>query len=646
MLLRLTLAALATALLTGAAQAAPQAPADGASVFETRCKGCHEPAIDRAPNRADLATRKADDIVQALTSGLMSPMAGGLSSGQIRAVADYLTTPVQTAGGRRPQAPSPPTAEVMCATNTPFKPGPNDWTSWGVDDGNSRFQPNPGLKAADIPKLKVKWAFSVKGGSYGQPTVVGDWLFMVSRNGPLFALDANTGCVHWKADGASSRTTPMVVRSPASPSGWATYIGVGNRVVRAFDAQTGKVLWDSPSLESHPSSGITGAPIVYGDQIFVPLTSGEEAATGQPGYRCCSFRGSLASLDARTGKVLWQTSMVPEPLRPTHPNAEGVMMQGPAGAAIWSAPAIDAKRGLVYVATGDSYTDLDARNADAIVALDMKTGVIKWSTQVTTGDNYLTSCNWVTPRTKSCPNPNGPDYDFGASPILHTLPNGKQVILAGQKSGIAYGLDADTGKVLWQTKVGTGSNLGGIEWGVAADKDRFYVPNSDIILLMDEYLRPKGQNQLLKQPPPSRSGLTALDPATGKVIWHVDAPKAPCFYAGDRSRDRVPGGPGGVCFPAQSAADSVIPGAVFSGTVDGWMRAYDPKTGKVIWAFSSTAQTYDTVNGVKGQPGGSIDGVGPTIAGGKLFFYSGFGGSANTGGNPLNVLLAFSPDGK
>jgi polyvinyl alcohol dehydrogenase (cytochrome) len=625
--------------------AAAQAPS-GATLFAQHCAQCHEPAIDRAPNRADLASRQPAEIVAALTNGLMQPMADGLSPADKQAIASFLTA--AAANGPRARPAAPETADVMCAGPNPaIKTTSSDWTSWGNDNENTHYQPHPGLTAAQVPTLKVKWAFSVRGGSYGQPTVVGDWLWLATRSGGLYALDANIGCVRWKAEDAQSRNTPMVVKSSIAPSGWATYIGVANRVIRAYDAQTGKVLWNSPSLESHRSSNTTGSPIVYGDQIFVPIASGEEASTGQPGYSCCTFRGSLAALDARTGQVQWHTSMVSEPLHPTRKNKEGVMMQGPAGAAIWSAPTVDAKRGLVYVATGDSYTELDAPRADSIVAVDMKTGAIKWSTQVTKGDNYLTSCNWVKPRTASCPDPNGPDYDFGASPILHTLPNGKQVILSGQKSGIAYGMDADTGKVIWQTRVGTGSNLGGVEWGIAADKDRVYVPNSDIIILMDEYQRPLGQNQLLNKPEPSRSGLTALDPATGKTIWHVDAPKAPCHYAGDRSRDRVPGGPGGVCMRAQSQAASVMPGVVFSGTMDGWERAYDAATGKIIWQFSTTAQTYQTTNGVKDQPGGSIDGpAGAAIAGGRVYLLSGFGGSANTGGNPLNVLLAFSPNGK
>jgi polyvinyl alcohol dehydrogenase (cytochrome) len=639
MKLGLTLPALAGAVLVVAGPPVAAQTPNGAALFADHCAGCHDPATDRAPNKAALASRRPVEITDALTTGVMSAMGEGLSPAEKQAIASYLTAG-QAASGRPPP---PMTADVMCTSNPPIAPGPSDWASWGKDVANSRFQRKPGLTAADVPKLKVKWAFSVRGGSYGQPTVVGDWLFLTTRGGGFYALDAKTGCVHWKVEDATSRNTPMIVRSSASPSGWATYIGVANRVVRAFDAQTGKVLWDSSSLEKHPSSSIGGAIIVSGDHIYVPTSSGEEVTAEQRNYSCCTFRGSLTSIDARTGKVEWQTSMIADPLHPTHKNSAGVMMQGPAGAAIWSSPTIDAKRGLVYVATGDSYTDLDASTADSIVALDMKTGQIRWHTQVTQGDNYLTSCNWIRTHPANCPAPAGPDYDFGASPVLHTLKNGKQVILAGQKSGIAYGFDADTGKLIWKTKVGTGSNLGGIEWGIAADDERVYAPNSDIIILMDEYQRPRGEQVLDKKPEPSQSGLTALDPATGKVIWHVPAPKADCHLAGDRSRDRVPGG---ICFNAQSAAASVMPGVVFSGTMDGWMRAYEAKTGKIIWAFSTTAQTYDTVNGVKGQPGGSFDSVGPTIAGGAVYTVSGYGGSSNTGSNPLNVLLAFTPDGK
>jgi polyvinyl alcohol dehydrogenase (cytochrome) len=610
----------------------------GESMFAAGCKSCHDPAIERAPNRTVLAAMPPAQIVEALTSGVMAPMGSGLSLAQKQAIASYLTAPQAAAARGRPQTPQPG-VDVPCATHPPIRASGSDWTSQGFDETSRRYQPNPGLSAKDVPHLKLKWAFAMSGG--GMPTVVGDWLFVTNRNGRFYALDARSGCVHWMVDGAGSRTTPMVIRSGVSPSGWATFIGERSRTVRAFDAQTGKELWRSPALESHPSSGITGSPIVAGEQLLVPLSSGEEGSARQDSYSCCSFRGSLAALDIRTGKINWQTQMITAPLAPIGRNAKGTLMQGPAGAAIWSAPTVDLKRGLAYVATGDSYTDAPAPLSDAIVAIDLKTGAIHWSNQVTAGDNYIMGCPLLT-KSANCPINEGPDHDFGASPVLFTLKSGKQVLLSGQKSGVAYGMDPDTGRTLWATKVGAGSHLGGIEWGIAADQTRLFVPNADMVNLIDEALRPKGLHVERDAYPPARPGLSALDPATGRVLWFTPAPVAPCRYGGDRSRDTGKG----ACIRAQSAAISAMPGVVFSGTADGWFRAYDAATGKIVWAFSTTARTYDTVNQVKGQPGGAIDGLGPAIANGMIYTMSGFNGASNTGGNGVNVLLAFSVDGR
>ncbi|HEX3366150.1 PQQ-binding-like beta-propeller repeat protein [Phenylobacterium sp.] len=636
------MAALAALALPVAAPLAAHAQDAGEGVFNTRCKACHDPNIDRAPSKATLATYPAAQIVDALTNGVMKPMAAGLSDVDKQAVAAYLTgaRPAQTAAaapaGRA--APAAVGIDVKCAVNPPIHATGGDWTSVGFDPTSHRYQPKPGLTKADVPKLKVKWSFAMPG---GMPTVIGDWLFVTNRSGKFYALDAATGCVRWVVEGAVSRTTPMVVKSDISPSGWLTVIGERNKTARAFDAQTGKEIWRSAPLEANPVAGITGAPVISGDQVFVPLTSGEEGAARQPTYACCSFRGSVVALDLKTGKTQWQTYVIDQPPHPTHKNSAGTQMLGPAGGAIWSAPSVDAKRGLVYVATGDSYTEVDTKGADAIFAMDMKTGKVRWSNQVTEADNFIVGCNAAT-KPANCPSPDGPDYDFGASPILFHLASGKDVVLSGQKSGVAFGMDPDTGKTLWSQRVGSGSSLGGIEWGMAADTSRLYVANADTVNLLEENLKKLGRSAVATVLGPPKPGLTAIDPATGKVLWNVPAPVADCHYAGDRSRDRG----GGACVRAQSQAPSVMPGVVFSGTMDGWLRAYDAATGKVLWADSTTDRTYDTVNQVKGQPGGSLDGLGAAIAGGRVFVMSGFNGAANTGGNGTNVLLAYSVDGK
>jgi polyvinyl alcohol dehydrogenase (cytochrome) len=602
----------------------------GAAVFDMRCKSCHEPAIERAPNRVDLSFRSRDSIVSALTTGVMAPLTNGLSREEVQAVAVFLqpSEVLRSAG-----------LDKMCTTHEPMRASASDWASMGIDDSASRFQREPELRAQDVPKLRVKWAFAMPGG--GQATVVGKWLFMNNRGGKLYALDAKTGCVHWAVDGAGSRTTPMVVRSPMSPSGWATIVGIDIRRVRAFDAQTGQELWTSQPLDLHGGAFINGSPVVSGNQIFVPISSGEEVLAIANGYPCCSFRGSLVALDLQTGRKLWQTFMITEPLRSTRINAAKVQMQGPAGAPVWAAPSTDPERGLVYVATGNSYTDVPTDTTDAIVALDMKTGSMRWKYQATVDDNYIQGCSGPI-KASNCTLPTGPDFDFGATPILFGKRGGPQVLIAAQKSGAVYGLDPDTGALRWRTVVGEGSPLGGIEWGIAADDRYVFVPVSDVGELFDEVFRAAGVPPMLGYQTPGKPGLFALDPFTGKILWNVPAPIAACKYAGDRSGDFTKG----ACVRAQSAAPGVMPGVVFSGTLDGWLRAYEAATGKIIWAFSTTAQTYITVNAVADQPGGGIDGMGPTIAGGMLYAMSGFNGASRTGGNGVNVLLAFSVDGR
>ncbi len=632
------------------ASAPVSAETDGAAVFQAKCQSCHMPPVGRAPSRADLSRRPAADIYTALTKGIMAPMAEGLSPDQIRAVSRWLGMPERAELGdgkaaappmRRPPLPVVPTsAEPRCTAPGHIRPAAGDWAEQGADARSRRYQPAPGLTAADLPRLKLKWAFSMTGG--GQPVVVGDWLFVTNRNGRFYALDAGTGCVRWVLEDVVSRTTPMVVRSAASPSGWATFVGVSGRRIRAYDAETGQQIWQSEPVETHPVAVLTGSPVVSGDRLFVPVSSLEEVSSINPAYPCCTFSGSVAALDLRTGAILWRTKVIPEVSRSLRRNAAGTQMYGPAGAAIWSAPEADAARGLVYVATGDSYTDADTVGSDAVVALDMATGAVRWRRQVTAGDNFIMGCQGAK-ASANCPSPVGPDYDFGATPILMRTASGKDVLLAGQKSGQVYGLDPDTGAVRWTTAVGAGSALGGVEWGMSADPHRLYVPISDVGLLYAE-IRAETADPTASLPPdhrPARPGLSALDPESGRILWTTPAPRAPCHYGPTSMGGHPP-----PCMRAQSAAPTSIPGVVFSGTMDGWLRAYDAKTGHILWSDSTTARTYDTLNGIKGQPGGSIDGLGATVAHGRVYVMSGFDGAARVGGNGMNVLLAYSVDGR
>jgi polyvinyl alcohol dehydrogenase (cytochrome) len=582
----------------------------GETIFKTACASCHEPAVGRAPSHEQLASLAPDKIVAALTSGVMKPMAASLSEADMRAVAAYLT-------GQQPVLSSAAAADPpACPKPATFTMDGSGWNGWSIDPRNWRFQPDPGITASDVPRLNVKWAFSYVGGKYGQPAVVGGRLFLTSMSGAVYSLDAKTGCMFWRFnESAPSRTTVSV--GPASgiaPSGYAAYFGDLSANVYAVDAATGVLLWKT-RVDPHPRSVLTGAPTLFMDRLYVPVSSWEEGVASAAQYSCCTFRGSVVALEAATGRTVWTAFAIEQAPTPTMQNSAGTQMYGPAGAAVWSAPTIDAKRNRIYFATGNSYTDALESGSDAVIAVDLASGAIIWRRQLIQGDNDLSGCRRGT-KLVNCPTTLGHDYDFGTSPVLMTLGTGRDVLLAGQKSGAVFGIEPDTGDVRWRTQVGVGGFLGGVEWGMAGDGARLYVANADTLTAEN-----------------GRPGLFALDPTTGKDLWYTPSPRVGCHWPG-----AIP------CFNAQSAAPSAVPGVIFAGTMDGHERAYASADGKVLWDFDTAGRTYRTINGVSGQTGGPIDVSSGTIADGMLFLISGYLGIA--GGGTDNVLLAFSVDGR
>jgi polyvinyl alcohol dehydrogenase (cytochrome) len=360
--------------------------------------------------------------------------------------------------------------------------------------------------------------------------------------------------------------------------------------------------------------------------LYVPVSSAEEVASIDPQYQCCRFRGSVVALDAETGAQVWKTYLVDEIPRLTQKSTSGTQFWGPSGVAIWSAPTLDPERKVLYVGTGNNYSSPATANSDAIVALQMETGKLLWSRQLTALDTYNSSCRTTL---ENCPETKGPDFDFGSSPILASLSDGHRVLVAGQKSGLVYGLDPDdAGKALWQVRVGEGGVNGGVQWGLAADHDKAYVAVSDVARTRHETII-NGQRLVTRTLDPSKGGgLFALRLANGEMVWQTPVPKSSCQNRAN-------------CSPAQSAAVSVIPGIVFSGALDGHLRAYSTDDGRIVWDFD-TVRDFSTVDGVAAH-GGALDGPGPTIVSGILYVNSGYG---RYGGAPGNVLLAISIDGK
>ncbi len=590
--------------------AGKEAPPDGAKLYEQRCATCHDNPTGRTPPKSVLQVKSPDEVIMAMTSGSMKTQASGLKELEIRALAVFLT-------GRNPAATVDPEllANSCKAPAAPINLKAPHWSGWGNDYDNTHFQPAPGLKAEDVPRLKVKWAYAYPSSmSIGQPTVYGDRLFATSNSGHVISLNAQTGCTYWIVNvGSPVRSAISIGALPAGQKAkFAAYFGDEKGNVFAVNAETGETLWKL-NLDTHPVARITGSPVLYKDRLYVPVSSVEEAIARPDKYECCKFRGSMAAVDAYTGKLIWQTYAIAEKPEPFKKNSAGTQLYGPAGAAIWSAPTLDLKRGVLYAGTGNSYTDVPTKGNDAIIAFDLKTGAIRWISQVTPGDNFIMNCRQ--PGVGNCPQNAGPDSDFGASPILRKLPNGKEIILAGQKSGMLYGLDPDQqGKKIWETRLSDGTALGGIEWGFAADATNAYVPIAD----------PFGKPEVRKP------GLAAVKIATGEKLWHTPAPAANCAWGTER------------CSNAQSAAASMIPGVIFSGTSDGHLRGYATKDGKIIWDFDTAAQPYDGVNG-KQAKGGTIDSGAPIIVNGIVYVNSGYGRILGKSGN---ALIAFSVDGK
>jgi polyvinyl alcohol dehydrogenase (cytochrome) len=606
---RLIVAALWFVVSGVAATAASAQTRDAAAIYKERCASCHEPGAGadatRAPMRETLRSRTVAQISAALDpGGSMAGNAEGLSTAEKQAVAAFLA-------GAAPAAAADPSVGVCAAGGALPDPASLPmWSGWGSDAANSRFQnaKAAGLTAADVPRLTLKWAFGFPGATSasGQPAIAAGRVFVGNVNGMVYSLDLKTGCTYWtfKADGGV-RTAISVARVTVggTPKTIAMFGDIRANVY-GVDAQTGQQLWKI-KVDDHAFARITGAPSFANGRLYVPVSSIEEVAGARQNYACCTFRGSVVALDAANGTQLWKSYMMEEP-KITGKNSAGTPQWKPAGAAIWTSPTLDVARNTIYVATGNAYTEPAAPTSDAVVALDMTSGKILWTQQVTPNDVFVIGCK---PGVENCPDDVGPDFDFGNSPILRTLPGGRRVLTLGQKSGVVWGLAPDErGRVLWQYRAGKGGALGGIEWGSAADEQNIYVPVSDVL-----------------EPSEQAGGLHAINIATGQRVWHTPAPPLSCTT-------------GAGCTGAQSAAISVMPGVVFSGSIDGHFRAYATGDGKIIWDFN-TMRAFETVNGVKAQ-GGSIDSAGPVIAGGFVLTNSGYG---QWRGKPGNVLLAFGP---
>ncbi len=594
-----------------------EAATSGEEVYKSRCAGCHDQVSARIPSREALQKISATRILRTLDFGLMMSIAYPMRREEREAVANFLGTRVDD---------TTIPASAVCPSDRPVLSHRTaaSWNGWSPSTSNTRYQAADaaGLMPEQIRKLKLKWALGFPGDvtAFAAPAVWNGTLFVGSAGGIIQAIDAKTGCLYWtfQANGPV-RAAPVLV--PAAPASSDATLLVGDQIgwFYSLDAHSGKLHWKR-RVEAHEATRLTATAAAEEGVVFVPAASWEETRALDPQYPCCTFRGSVTALRIRDGSPVWKTYMVGTP-RKTGVTSIGTERYGPSGAGIWSKPTIDKKRGLLYVTTGDNYSFPATATSDAVVALDLKSGRIVWSQQTTPNDVYNSSCGT---KGSNCPPDSGPDHDFGSSVMFVQTSTGRELLVAGQKSGVVYALDPnEKGKVIWQTRVGQGSANGGVQWGMASDGQKVYAAVSDAVRLGNVAGPAPIGNATLD--PVKGGGLTALYLNDGTKAWFV--PGQPCD----------PPRPG--CSPAQPGAVTALPGVVFSGSLNGHIRAFATEDGEVLWDFDSV-RTYTTVNGVQAN-GGSLDGAGPVVVDGMVFVNSGY---PRFGGMPGNVLLAFGPD--
>ncbi|MGI9323570.1 MAG: PQQ-binding-like beta-propeller repeat protein [Pseudomonadales bacterium] len=614
--------AIASLLLTSAPTWGAEAPrsdefgapllderSEGHRLYEQHCATCHDTGVARAPDPKMLRFLSPVTIHRALTEGVMRAQAAALSSNEKQMVAEYLTNRKLDSTLRQSKAP-------MCtgkAANFTWRNKPNA-PNWGLTWGNTRNVSNRQAKLGvrNVANLKLKWAFAFPGAQRARSHPLLAWgaVFTGSQDGTVYALDQDSGCIRWTFAAGSEVRTGIVTdgsRSRGDSTPRRLYFGDLLGTIYAIDASNGQELWRAHP-DDHPAATITAAPTVYQGRVYVSVSSLEVVSAIDDDYPCCKFRGSVVAYDAATGEKIWQTYSIAEAPSARARNSAGAQNYGPSGAPIWNSPAIDRKRGQLYVGTGENYSSPATLTSDSVIAMALETGAVRWSYQATHQDAWNSACS-LRLHGANCPQEDGPDFDFGAAMVLARSSSGKELVIAGQKSSTVHAVDPDTGKLVWQTTLGRGGLHGGVHFGLAVSGDRVLVPISDA-----------PDTRSYDTPP--NPGLFALDLESGEVLWR--APMA------DECRGRE------YCAPGIGAAITSTPELVFAGALDGYLRIHDVRDGRLLRKIDTT-QSVVSVSGTSAS-GGSMNGAtAPVPYRGRLYVNSGYNFAGHMGGNVMLV---------
>ena len=594
----------AISLLAGCGAKAGLNDADKAraeTIFNANCATCHDEESTGAPTRSALEKRTPSAILAALETGLMREQGKALQPDERKLVADYLGAKTAKVAG------------TMCNGSLKLDGRPL-WNRWGNGIDNRRYQTASlgGITPKNVGSLELKWAFAFPDAARArsQPAVTKEAIFTGSQDGRVYALKSESGCIWWTFDAESEVRSAPTLGTGANGKIDRLYFADFNANVYAVDARNGELVWKK-SVKDHTAGTITGSLTLHDGRIYVPMSSTEVVSAMDGNYGCCTFRGGVTALDARDGKKLWRMHTTDE-AKETGKNKNGTTSFGPSGAPVWSSPTVDVGRGLLYFGTGENYSSPANDLSDSIIALEIGTGKVRWVQQMIKGDAWNASCGKHS-NNVNCPKEDGPDLDFGAPPIMVKAVSGRDLILAGQKSGMIYALDPDDGgKIVWQQRAGMGGFNGGVHWGMATNGKTLFAGIADT---------PGNKGAV----GPPRQGMHAFDVMTGKPAWSKIEP-----YVCNQEKHE--------CRTALSAGVTLTDGIIFAGALNGILRAYSSQDGRILWT-TDTRRDWPTVNGVKGY-GGAIDSAGPVVAGGLLIVNSGYD---KFGQIPGNVMLVFGP---
>lgn len=554
----------------------------------------------------------ADTLSSSLTTGIMASQGATMTEAERGQLVAYLAAENGTDAW---------VASMMCkAGNRTVDLGqPASMSRFGVDENNSRAlsAEQAGLARSEMANLELAWAvaFPETSKMRASPVILGDTIiYNAIQVGKIFALDANTGCAKW----VYSSPNPLRASIALGELGDRKTVVFGDArgFVQTIDALTGEGIWIKDGRTSHERGWISGSIVLHEDMIIVPISDSGVTAAGNPRHECCAGHGAVTALDVVTGRKLWEYHTMPEATYTGLKNSLGVKLRGPSGAPIWSTPTVDAKRNLVYVTTGENTSMPATETSDAIIALDLSTGKQKWVFQALARDVWNMACGG--PNSANCPPAELSvlkDHDFGGPVILAKRKDGSDILLAGQKSGDAWGVNPDTGEVIWNQRIGDGSTLGGNHWGIAATADKVFMPINDPDIA--------GGNAV--------PGMYAFTVDSGERIWSYritpDCDKGRSDLI--RNCERMYG---------MSAAPLVVDGAVISASLDGRVFIFDGDNGDILFQYD-TAADFITTNQLPGS-GGAIDAHSIAAGSGMVMIGSGYGFSDQT---PGNVLLAFRP---